>query len=65
MNQVLFPFIDNAHVLGVLRTNKLLLNGMTYEFGKQHLVYLRFIIGLRELKVDPEKVHVISQWPTP
>ncbi|CAL8998775.1 unnamed protein product [Prunus brigantina] len=54
-----------AQVLEVLRTNQLQLNGKKCEFGKQHLVYLGFIVGAGELKMDLEKVHVISQWPTP
>ncbi|CAL2259851.1 unnamed protein product [Prunus armeniaca] len=54
-----------AQVLEVLRTNQLQLNGKKCEFGKQHLVYLGFIVGAGELKVDLEKVQVISQWPIP
>ncbi|VVA40271.1 PREDICTED: reverse mRNAase [Prunus dulcis] len=54
-----------AQVLEVLRTNQLQLNSKKHEFGKQHLVYLGFIVGAGELKMDLEKVHVISQWPTP
>ncbi|KAI5311989.1 hypothetical protein L3X38_041162 [Prunus dulcis] len=54
-----------AQVLEVLRTNQLQLNGKKCEFGKQHLVYLGFIVGAGELKVDLEKVQVLSQWTTP
>ncbi|KAI5317624.1 hypothetical protein L3X38_037331 [Prunus dulcis] len=54
-----------AQVLEVLQINQLQLNSKKYEFEKQHLVYLRFIVGAGELKMDLEKVHVISQWPTP
>ncbi|KAI5316881.1 hypothetical protein L3X38_036588 [Prunus dulcis] len=47
-----------AQVLEVLRTNQLQLNGKKCEFGKQHLVYLGFIVGALELKVDLEKVQI-------
>ncbi|KAM1973643.1 hypothetical protein ACFX16_020306 [Malus domestica] len=53
-----------AQVLKVIQKNQLQLNGKKSEFEKQHLVYLGFIIGMEELKVDPEKVQVISQCPT-
>lgn len=50
-----------AQVLKVIQKNQLQLNGKKSEFEKQHL---GFIIGIEELKVDPEKVQVISQCPT-
>ncbi|CAL8120214.1 unnamed protein product [Prunus armeniaca] len=50
-----------AQVLEVLRTNQLQLNGKKCEFGKQHLVYLGFIVGAGELKVDLEKVQLLKR----
>ncbi|KAM2669077.1 hypothetical protein EV2_020593 [Malus domestica] len=47
-----------AQVLKVIQKNQLQLNGKKSEFEKQHLVYLGFIIGMEELKVDPEKVQI-------
>ena len=35
------------------------------EFGKTSLVYLGHIVGGGELKIDPSKVEVIVNWPTP
>ena len=36
-----------------------------YEFGKTYLVYLGHIVGGSELKIDPSKVDVILNWPSP
>ncbi|CAL8137529.1 unnamed protein product [Prunus armeniaca] len=35
------------------------------EFGKSSLVYLGFIVGDEELKVDLSKVQAITDWPRP
>ena len=35
------------------------------EFGKTSLVYLGYIVGGGELKIDPSKVEVIVNWPKP
>jgi hypothetical protein len=35
------------------------------EFGKTSLVYLGYIVGGGELKIDPSKVEVIVNWPRP
>ena len=35
------------------------------EFGKTYLVYLGYIEGGGELKIDPSKVEVIVNWPNP
>ena len=35
------------------------------EFGKTYLVYLGYIVGGGELKIDPSKVEVILNWPKP
>ena len=48
-----------------LQSSQLRLNGKKCEFRKLQLVYLGFIVDVGELKVDPEKVQVITQWPTP
>jgi hypothetical protein len=33
------------------------------EFGKTSLVYLGYIVGNGQLKIDPAKVEVIVKWP--
>jgi hypothetical protein len=35
------------------------------EFGKTSLLYLGYIVGGGELKIDPSKVEVIVNWPKP
>ena len=35
------------------------------EFGKISLVYLRHIVEGGELRINPSKVEVIVNWPTP
>ena len=35
------------------------------EFLKTSLVYLGYILGGGELKIDPSKVEVIVNWPKP
>jgi hypothetical protein len=35
------------------------------SFMKTELIYLGFVISVNELKMDPEKVEVIKNWPSP
>ena len=35
------------------------------EFGKISLVYLGYIVGGGELRIDPSKVEAIVNWPKP
>ena len=48
-------------VFGTLEEHKLRLNCKKCEFGKQTLIYLGFIVGGGELRVDPAKVKVITE----
>jgi hypothetical protein len=34
------------------------------SFMKKELIYLEFIISTNELKMDPDKVEVIKNWPS-
>ena len=52
-------------VLEVLQREKLYLKISKCEFGKTSLVYLGYIIGGGQLKIDPTKVEVIVKWPRP
>ena len=47
-----------------LREEMLLINLKKYNFVKD-LVYLRFVVSTEGLKMDPEKVNAILEWPTP
>ena len=46
-----------------LREEKLLINMKKYSFVKE-LVYLGFVVSAEGLKMDPEKVKFILEWPT-
>ena len=52
-------------VFEVLQNGQLKLNGKKCEFGKNELVYLGFIVGKGQRRIDPRKVTVITKWPTP
>ena len=52
-------------VLEVLQREKLYLKMSKCEFGKTSLVYLGYIIGGGQLKIDPYKVEVIFKWHRP
>ena len=50
-------------VLDVLVREKLFQKMSKCEFGKTYLVYLGYIVGGGELKIDPSEVEVIVNWP--
>ena len=52
-------------VLERLREEKLLINLKKCSFAKKELVYLGFVVSPEGLKMDPEKVKAILEWPTP
>ena len=52
-------------VLKTLQKEKLLINLKKCSFMKEELVYLGFVISREGLKMDPEKVQAIRNWPTP
>nr|CAD1821362.1 unnamed protein product [Ananas comosus var. bracteatus] len=57
-----------AHVKKVfmlLEEHQLRLNPKKCEYGKQSLVYLKFVVGGGELQIDPNKVRAIKEWPRP
>jgi hypothetical protein len=41
----------------------LIKNLKKYEFGKESLIYLRYMIGGGDLSMDPDKIVEINQWP--
>jgi hypothetical protein len=56
------------HLVAVMRKlqqEKLLINMRKYSFMKTKLIYLGFFISANELKMDPSKVEVIKNWPSP
>ena len=52
-------------VLDVLVREKLYLDMSKCEFGKTYLVYLDYIVGGGEMRIDPSKVDVIVNCPKP
>ena len=52
-------------VLEVLEQHQLCLNRKKCEFGRSSLVYLSFVVGNGELRIDLDKVRAIWGWPTP
>ena len=52
-------------VLEKLQQNKLLINLKKCTFLQKELIYLGFVIAENELKMDPEKVAAIVNWPSP
>ena len=48
-----------------LREETLLINLKKCSFVKKELVYLGFVVSGEGLKMDPEKVKAILEWPTP
>jgi flagellar motility protein MotE (MotC chaperone) len=54
-----------AAVMRKLQQEKLLINMRKSSFMKTELIYLGFVISANELKMDPSKVEVIKNWPSP
>jgi hypothetical protein len=54
-----------AIVMKKLQQEKLLINMKKSSFMKTKLIYLGFVISTNELRMDPDKVEVIKNWPSP
>jgi hypothetical protein len=54
-----------AKVMRKLQQEKLLINMKKSSFMKTKLIYLGFFILANELRMDPDKVEVIKNWPSP
>jgi hypothetical protein len=52
-------------VMKKLQQEKLLINMKKSSFMKTELIYLGFVISANELRMDPDKVEVIKNWPSP
>jgi hypothetical protein len=48
-----------------LQQEKLLINMKKSSFMRTELIYLGFVISANELKMDPDKVNAIKNWPSP
>jgi hypothetical protein len=54
-----------AIVMRKIQQEKLLINMKKSSFMKTKLIYLGFVISANELRMDPDKVEVIKNWPSP
>jgi hypothetical protein len=54
-----------ATVMQRLQQEKLLINMKKSSFMKTELIYLGFVISTDKLRMDPDKVGVIKNWPSP
>jgi hypothetical protein len=54
-----------ATVMQRLQQEKLLINMKKSSFMKTELIYLGFFISADDLRIDPDKVEVIKNWPSP
>jgi hypothetical protein len=55
------------HLVAVMRRlkqEKLLINMKKLSFMRTKLIYLGFVISANELKMDPEKINAIKNWPS-
>jgi hypothetical protein len=57
--------IHVGKIFDVLLQHDLKLNMKKCEVARCDLIYLGFIVGRGELKIDPQKVRVILEWPQP
>jgi hypothetical protein len=53
-----------AIVMKRLQQEKLLINMKKSSFMKRELIYLGFVVSENELRMDPDKVEVIKNWPS-
>jgi hypothetical protein len=53
-----------ATIMQRLKQEKLLINMKKSSFIKTDLIYLGFLIFVDELRMDPDKVEVIKNWPS-
>jgi hypothetical protein len=54
-----------AMVMRRLQQEKLLINMKKSSFMKTELIYLGFVVSIDKLRMDPDKVEVIKNWPSP
>ena len=54
-----------AQVFDELRAHKLFINGKKSEFFLEEIRYLGHIISKEGIRMDPEKLRIIDEWPIP
>jgi len=51
--------------MNVLREEQLFANNKKCAFCTDHVVFLGFVMSVKEVQVDGQKIKVIQEWPTP
>ena len=54
-----------TEVLAILRQHKLYAKLAKCVFGKTELTFLGHVVGAEGIEVDPRKIEVVKDWPTP
>ncbi len=54
-----------AQVLQVLKYNEFYVKLSKCDFEQKELKFLGHIVGAEGVKVDPAKIEVVKDWPTP
>ena len=54
-----------AHVLQVLRENRLYAKVQKCEFAKEQMTFVGYMVSLAGISMDPEKIKSILEWPVP
>jgi len=52
-------------VCGVLRKEQLYANPKKCAFLTNKVIFLGFVVSLKEASADPEKIRAIEEWPEP
>ena len=52
-------------ILKTLRQSQFFANTKKWEFGRREVHYLGHVVSREGVKMDPQKVAAIEQWPTP
>ena len=70
-NILIFSKSESEHIEHIRRVLKklkgagILLKPEKYEFHKEELEFLGFIVGRNSIRINPKKVEAVLEWPTP
>lgn len=67
---ILSPYSEShqnrvLQVLTQLLEHQLFVKAEGCEFHSSTISFLRYVIAAGEIKMDPEKVRAVTEWPTP
>jgi hypothetical protein len=52
-------------ILDYLKKIRLYVKLFKYEFDKKEIVFLKYVIGVYEIRMDNAKIRIILDWPIP